>query len=275
MNNSEVIKINNEAIFSPSELLYIKANDNVQIHSKSSSEVTKKLNDLISKTFFEAGQSKLSSHEHLALCMSFTKDLFLSYRFKTFEEIELAFHKGVRKEYGEYFGLNIVTFINWIKSYEKDQKRIEALQKKINQINYSHKELTHEEKHSIHLKSICDCFDDYAKNGMLSKYKGYDDLTCYDILKKSDIIHITKEYSWEIWNKAKKNVEARLNAEKLKNAGDYLRIKEIVKRLETINNSDDIEIKNEAKRIALRDFFDGLIEIGEHINDRIETLIFD
>lgn len=275
MNNTQLTRIENEGIFSPSEQLYIKANDNVQLHTKNQSEVSKSISELISKTFFEAGQTKLSAQEHAALSMAFTKDLFLHYRFKTFEEIELAFHKGVRKEYGEYFGLNLVTFIGWIKSYEIDQKRIEALQKKINSIRHIEKEISLEEKERIHLKSIIDCFEDYSKNGFFSKYKGYDDLTCYDILKKSGVIFLNKEYSWDIWERAKKKVESNLHAQKIKSVGDFVAIQDITKRIESVQNSEDIEIKNEAKRIALSEFFSGLIEMEEHIKDRIIKLIIE
>lgn len=42
-------------------------------------------------------------------------------------EVEYCLELGIRKEYGEYFGINIVTINQWLKAYMVEEKRHEAI----------------------------------------------------------------------------------------------------------------------------------------------------
>jgi hypothetical protein len=46
-----------------------------------------------------------------------TEDIINDFNGYSLEELRLAFHYGVRKEFGEYYGLNPVTFYGWLKSF--------------------------------------------------------------------------------------------------------------------------------------------------------------
>lgn len=53
----------------------------------------------------------------------------------TFAEIELAFNKGVRQEYGQYMGVNIQTMHNWLRSYINSKGRELAFKQFYNDVN--------------------------------------------------------------------------------------------------------------------------------------------
>jgi hypothetical protein len=82
-------------------------------------ELTKKVLDLIAKTSVEIGQ-KPDAQTMATLSTIFSEDLQKENRFKvlTFNQIEDAFHQGVRFAKDEPF-LNIRTFYKWVYSHKK------------------------------------------------------------------------------------------------------------------------------------------------------------
>lgn len=55
------------------------------------------------------------------------QELRANYGFLSLEEIRIALDKGVKKRYGEYYGLNVVTYIEWLDAYIKSDLRHKAL----------------------------------------------------------------------------------------------------------------------------------------------------
>lgn len=273
--STHIVKIQNEAIFSPSELRYIKAYDNVQVKDKNRLDVILFISDLIVKTYYSLGQKKDNDKEIELLAENLVNDLNKYHSTMTLEEIDLSFEFGVRKEYGEYYGLNLVTFDVWLKGFKMDQRRVHAFQKKINHLKAPDHIPTYEEKEKIHKRSIELCFNDYKENGILSKYKGYDSLTCYEILKESGYLTITREQSWQIFEKATNSVKSDLSSKKIKHIGDAILVQQITSEQELIESNKNQQVINESRKIALSIYFDSLIYQGKHINDIIKTLKFE
>lgn len=91
-------------------------------------EQTKVLKDAIKLAYFTTGITIPTKEDFNAMVMVLTRDIQTSFKKITAKEIEIVFNEGCRKEYGDYFGLNPVTFYNWIKSYLQSEKRKKMLE---------------------------------------------------------------------------------------------------------------------------------------------------
>tara|TARA_R100000655_G_C2986396_1_gene192469 strand:+ start:1069 stop:1428 length:360 start_codon:yes stop_codon:yes gene_type:complete len=86
------------------------------IKQENKKELTLKCVDLVSKTFVELGQSK-SEQEIVILSQSLCEDLYADFKNLMFEDIQMAFRKGVRDT--DLFVLNVKTYYVWIKSWRQ------------------------------------------------------------------------------------------------------------------------------------------------------------
>ena len=84
------------------------------IKQENKKELTLKCVDLVSRTFVELGQTK-SEQEIVILSHSLCEDLFADFKNLMFEDIQMAFRKGVRDT--DLFVLNVKTYYKWIKSW--------------------------------------------------------------------------------------------------------------------------------------------------------------
>jgi hypothetical protein len=84
------------------------------IKQENKKELTLKCVDLVSKTFVELGQSK-SEQDIVILAQSLCDDLYTDFKNLMFEDIEMAFRRGVRDT--DLFVLNVKTYYVWIKKW--------------------------------------------------------------------------------------------------------------------------------------------------------------
>lgn len=82
-------------------------------------EVIKPIHSYINITIMDRG-FKYEKDDIKYLCTKVSDDIMRDFNGYTLEEIRLAFHYGVRGEFGEYMGLNPVTFSNWLKAYREE-----------------------------------------------------------------------------------------------------------------------------------------------------------
>lgn len=59
------------------------------------------------------------------------EDLEKDYPYLDWTEVQRAFHNGVRKRYGDFFGINVTTFCTWIDDYLLSQERRDYVKSKI------------------------------------------------------------------------------------------------------------------------------------------------
>ena len=90
------------------------------------SELKDRVIKALAKTYIDSGKV-IETKELLSLSNGVINEVKRYFASLKIDELDLCFQNGVRKQYGEYFGLNIVTFHQWIKSYILEEKRIEAL----------------------------------------------------------------------------------------------------------------------------------------------------
>jgi hypothetical protein len=81
---------------------------------------------VLAKTYIDCGKV-IESKELISLSNGVINEIKRYFINLKIDELDLCFQNGVRKIYGEYFGLNIVTFHQWIKSFMAEEKRLEAI----------------------------------------------------------------------------------------------------------------------------------------------------
>ena len=122
----------------------------------------------------------------------------------TIAEVKEALKQGVYGEYGKYYGLNPVTFMNFIKSYLSDEERKEA------QRNFENKQLrlsapvlepmTQEQKAKDDREFVNYLFEQY-RNRRLRNISF--PVNAYDILASNDAMPLTADRKHRLLRKAK------------------------------------------------------------------------
>jgi len=104
---------------------YVFAKFNKPIKNYNLLDLELLITKLIIKTLLEAGVSKSTNNDVITfLSENILKDLLEpKFNYLSVEEIELAFKKGVRQEYGVFMGINIQTLHIWIRAYLASKER--------------------------------------------------------------------------------------------------------------------------------------------------------
>lgn len=208
--------------------------------------------ELIEKMYHLCGV-KLEAEPIKVQIPELLKDLKMYFRFLTITEIEMAFKKGCKKDYGEYYGLNYKTYIGWINAYRNEQSRanaINAIDKAKKELEPKPKELSEEEKEAIVKNGVLQKWEDY-KSG-----KPFDDTgnVAYNYLDRKGLIKFTAEKKKAFMELAKKQNKEDAILKKCPTIGSVL---------------EEANIITTAKKIALFEYFGGLVEVGEDLDKLI------
>ena len=196
------------------------------------------------------------------LSTSLLTEVNLIFPLCTVEELRLALNNYVRGEYGEFKGgLAIVNFNHAIKCFIKSDARIKAKAEMKLPEPASREELDTIQLEQDYKEWIGKQFEKYKATGELefiaSNYQ-------YQQMEGWGLIKLTKEEKEamlpEARNQAYQNRKGERNIfrrEKLKEINDLLR------RFETneLIKSDKIEIQVEARRIAIKRYYDSITEL--------------
>ena len=105
---------------------YLKALNTKLIVDMNQKEVQSDIIKILSKTYLDSGKI-IDTKELLSLSGGVLNEVKRYFPNLKVGELDLCFQNGVRGQYGDVFGLNIVTFHKWIKAYLNEEKRAEAL----------------------------------------------------------------------------------------------------------------------------------------------------
>lgn len=182
----------------------------------------------------------------------------LKYKFLTLQEIRICFESGAAKEYGEFHGISYTTIAVWLNHYVLDNKRKDALriQREFEEglIGVKQIELTAEQKRMEKIENCKASFRLYQKYKRLCLPFIYDNLVEFGLLVL------------DIGTKNMYMTEAResliKDAQNKRARGEIRNLSEVIKLINEPLNKSVIE---EAKDIALKAFFDDLIENKEEL----------
>lgn len=158
------------ALMSKVDRSIIEAALNDKINEMPPMKVVDELISILVSIYTIAGQK--SDPTTLALYADeFYQKLRLSFSFITMQEVATALKKGVYDEYGEYYGLNVKTFVSFIRAYLHSEERKAA--KKIFEeklLVVPMKEETPEQKEQVKRAFVNELYSDFLDNNLITDY---------------------------------------------------------------------------------------------------------
>lgn len=175
-------------------------------------EVEKYCRELVVKAFLDVGQAKVDNTIIKLMTGGLIGEILPYKNTISLSGVKTAIEKGIRKEYGEYYGINSVSFNQFLKGYMNSVERLDAVTK---QKEYERNIIIEREN----AKNL-----DAGKEFTLYSFEKYNETKeiydphdiAYDWLKKNNLIPgISKELKEDIRTEA----EARFYRSKMNNEG--------------------------------------------------------
>lgn len=190
------------------------------------------------------------------------------------KEIPLAFKKGLIKEFGEYYGLNVAEFLRFCKAHYDSQLRADTV-KSIKPIEQPKAAPSIESQFYTLKNNVITAF---SKNQVGSNFEVMA-ASCYDFLNKLDLIIFSKKEKYDIMKEAAAKLIAELNLQIYK-SDEFSRkgLKSIVNEVKFWLNDDGTptistyrKIIAKSKYLTLKAFFDEIQESELSLNDLIDN----
>ncbi len=202
-------------ILSLTEQNIVAAYESPKINTLSNEDINKFIINLVN-TLFASINQKVTDDDMKAICILLKNELKKYFQNATTSEIELACAKGIRKEYGDYYGISIVNIHNWINKYITSEERLISI-KKYKSIKNANQEntISEEEKEKIMLNAV-----ERNKNYAQSKEFNIENFdfgnACYDYLVSKGIISYSNEEKNEFVQIAKEHLKKDAISQKVK-----------------------------------------------------------
>jgi hypothetical protein len=213
-----------------------------QIKEATKKEVEDALKDALRYAVADSG-FKMHEDDAKYLQIELLKLISHKYHYLRLQEIKIAFRNGVQKKYGEFMGLSLATFSQFLNFYVSSSERVEAI-----------KSITIPVERQIEEKPF--------------NIVEYGEWLYQQFLEKGEIYDITNAYYYYLTEQGKINLsieekhmlimeaEHNLIAEKQKVITDLASFKECDKLIQQIEQGKKKDlIKSRAMRLALKNYF--------------------
>lgn len=172
----------------------------------------------------------------------------------TIPEISNAVHRGVRKEYGDWFGYSGVTFNSWLKGYSADQRRLDSIKKFNIQLDAPRTTDKPVNEYRIDVEACKRLFEDYKNaEGYHSKEMAlFTAFLHYEVLKEKGLMNYSDQEKREIYDQAKKEYWEKQKRNKIK--------QERIDLVKLVSDNLNPTIQKDVRRLAVRKYFDYLIK---------------
>lgn len=207
----------------------------------------------------------------ISMCVEEVKNDF---SYLTIEDIRLAIKKGIRLEYGKFYGLSIATINHWLKEYVNTTKKTAMKSLSLLSPEEEKISLNDEQKKVMYkrwLDSWIDLFEKYHEGENIVVSDAGNVFYKYCIKNKIGSLSDSEKIILE--NKAKRLIIANGKEQ----ARSSFQVKEVNAMIEAINKNkygSNIELKivSEAKRLAIFSFFDKLIQEKIELKDLVNNI---
>lgn len=217
-----------------------------------------KLMDIVSKTEFELGYKPSDAKQMAMTCNLLLEEIKTEFKAVRIDELPIAFKKGARGEYGEFFGLSVVTFNKWLNGHQVSEQRREALKSLRDAEKVEVKQPSKSEALKMFLEMWVRRYTEYKKSGVIKFDTPFLD---YRILWENGLINHDQSDREMFIEQAKFNFvkyfETNRKGFALTNKVIYFKNKSIVERIdgEDLTVDDEPEIINLACELAIKDYF--------------------
>lgn len=93
---------------------------------------------IVSETIQISGRRDIADADKAFLILKTKEEIENEYKFLTGAEVRYAFSQGVRGRYGDYYHINLPTFIKWLDKYLDSDERERVIDKRRSRIPVSH-----------------------------------------------------------------------------------------------------------------------------------------
>lgn len=237
-----------------------------RIMEQNQSDLYNPLVGIIGKVFLMAGQ-EIGKTDLQALANAMSNTLCRKFTALTIQEVNIAMEKGVMKEYGKYFGLNIVTFNDWLLAYMDSSERLEAIEKqmKTNAIE-APKEPTTAELIQMKKETILYGLKVYQSHGVYSRNPQH----LYRYLEEFQLITLSPAEKKDLMVKANTTMDEEFKNLKTK--------KNVTKQLGDILDGmlnprfrTDKQIAIYAMQMAINGFYKQIVDEGTDLEELLKN----
>ena len=247
----------------------LKLVESLPVIQQSPADTMAEMVDIIGLLYVMCGR-KLVSEEELDLDAQLLDNTVRS-DFPTLstEEVRTALIEGVKAEStSEYFNLCQVKYYAWLKAYRNGvlRRNVEKAREEKN----TPAPIPQDEQRKYGIRFCCNVFNDY-KNGKDQKTFF---IPVFEILWIEKVLRFDKEKARSIYETARREVLAELNAKKEAPLGlptsERAEIRRTLEKLAKEPNMRENRIDTRAREIALRDYFNELISAGQELKDQFK-----
>ena len=245
----------------------LKLVESLPVIQQSPADTMAEMVDIIGLLYVMCGR-KLVSEEELDLDAQLLDNTVRS-DFPTLstEEVRTALIEGVKAEStSEYFNLCQVKYYAWLKAYRNGvlRRNVEKAREEKN----TPAPIPQDEQRKYGIRFCCNVFNDYKNGkGQMTFF-----IPVFEILWREKVLRFDKEKARSIYETARREVLAELNAKKEAPLGlptsEKAEINRTLEKLAKEPNMRENRIDTRAREIALRDYFDELISAGQELKDQ-------
>lgn len=236
------------------ELVFVKLLLAKRVTELTQAEAEKAILELMNRGYAELGQAPQGTGPEerqrymSAMAKLIITDLEFYFPCVTIAEVAMAIKNGIRHQYGEYYGFNVISIHGFVDNYLASEEREAALvrQARYRQLQEVPEVPTAEMQHQILESGLKQCLETYRKTGRIIDFGNVN----YQMLVDRGLIKLTCEEKQEIYAMADWELRREKETQELS----------LSKQLQQIRNPTDNkqEIKARAKEISLRKYFDSL-----------------
>jgi len=217
------------------------------------------IHSLIVKAFHDTGT--MFKQDEKTLIITTFDEIKTYFPYLKSGELRMAFASGVRKEYGEYFGINLVTFNQWIKGWMKDEKRMNAKKELLKEKVYS-PVMTEKEAEYAWKETITRQFKEFKRTGhLICEFPNH----LFKHLEQIGLISISNAQKLVIMDQAIHSIiegkkVSRLNP---KSKIHLSQLSDQIKRMEEdkMSKEDMAEVKQMARLISIKNYYSTIEEL--------------
>ncbi len=184
----------------------------------------------------------------------------------TIPEIRLALNNGIRGEYGQYFGLSIASFHNFIKSFLAEEKRQIAIKKQFEyEESLKEKPITEEDKQKLD-KLFWDREEERLKDFKKTNTLHIESpIMHFKIYEDAGKINLTTPEKWRRYKVAERSYESKLLAEIAAGGVDIKEKRKALQRVKSgeLNDADKAAIKSLACYLCLKEYFEKEMKLSK------------
>ncbi|WP_231464759.1 hypothetical protein [Pedobacter sp. Leaf132] len=216
-------------------------------------------------SFAHLNAKKLDAKDMDFLANEVTDAIIEKYPGIRISEIKTAFAKGIRGEYGEYFGLSVVTFDNFVKSYIFSPERAN-LGKTVPALEAPTMPTSH-------------VMFETAKSNVVEAFRSFQNktktferiaLTAYNFLDSIKLITFSNQEKWDFVDEAKVELKGMLDNQKVIETRPAERKKLSSTINELANNGCKDQVINVSKALALKSLFECILLEERDLANEIE-----